>query len=363
MSDGLIGQWRGRIREAAQSGVPLRLRGGGSKDFYGRALIGELLDTTGYRGVVDYEPTELVVTARCGTPLAELEAVLAREGQTLPFEPPAFGGAATVGGVLASGLAGPRRQAVGAVRDFVLGVQLIDGRGELLQFGGRVMKNVAGYDVSRLMAGALGTLGLITEVSFKVLPRPAAEATLRFELSQADALDHMNRWGGQPLPVSSTAWCDGVLHLRLSGARAALAAARVQLGGEPLDEAAAQAFWQDLREQRAPFFQGDAPLWRLALPSTCAPLALPAAPLLEWGGAVRWLRGNGDREGDKEGDADALRSTAQAAGGHATLFRGGDKSAGVFHPLAPALAGLHRRLKAQFDPAGILNPGRMYPEF
>lgn len=359
MSDGLIADWQARIRAAAQDGAPLRLRGGGSKDFYGRALIGEVLDTRGYRGVVDYEPTELVVTVRCGTPLADLEAALAEQGQMLPFEPPSFGGAATVGGVLASGLAGPRRLAVGAVRDFVLGVQLIDGRGELMQFGGRVMKNVAGYDVSRLMAGALGTLGLITEVSFKVLPRPAAEATLRFELCQADALEHMNRWGGQPLPLSSTAWCDGVLHLRLSGAHAAVAAACAQLGGESLDEAAAGAFWQDLREQRAPFFQGEAPLWRLVLPTTCAPLVLSGAPLVEWGGGVRWLRGIEDREGD----AAALRRAVEAVGGHATLFRGGDKSVGVFHPLAPALAGLHRRLKAQFDPAGILNPGRMYPEF
>lgn len=355
MSETVIAHWRERVQEAAALGSPLRLRGGGSKDFYGQLLQGEILDTTAHQGIVDYEPTELVVTARCGTSLAALEQTLAEQGQMLPFEAPSFGGAATVGGVVASGLSGPRRQSVGAVRDFVLGAKLIDGRGDVLQFGGRVMKNVAGYDVSRLMAGALGTLGLLAEVSLKVLPRPAAEATLRFDMSQAQALERMNRWSGQPLPVSSSAWCDDVLHVRLSGAHAAVAAACERLGGERLDDADAAAMWRGLREHQAPFFGDDMPLWRLAVPATFAPLSLPGAQLIECGGSVRWLCCHAD--------AAVVRRAAEHAGGHATLFRGGDKAAGVFQPLAPALAALHRRLKAQFDPAGILNRGRLYAEF
>jgi glycolate oxidase FAD binding subunit len=238
------------------------------------------------------------------------------------------------------------------VRDFVLGARLLDGRGEALAFGGKVMKNVAGYDVSRLLAGSLGTLGLILEVSLKVLPRPPAEATLRLELPQDRAIEQLNRWGGQPLPVSASAWRAGELFVRLSGAEAALRAAAQKIGGEPL--AQADAFWRGIREQTDPGFAGDAPLWRLSVPSGAAPLELPGEPLIEWGGALRWLRTGADGA--------TVRAAAAAAGGHATLFRGGDKSAGVFAPLAPAAARLHRELKAAFDPAGIFNPGRLYPE-
>jgi glycolate oxidase FAD binding subunit len=341
-----------RIREAAGRGAPLRLRGGGSKDFYGNAPRGEPLDTRGYAGIVSYEPTELVVTARCGTPLAELESALQERGQCLAFEPPHFGPAATFGGCIAAGLSGPRRASAGALRDFVLGVKLVDGRARVLSFGGQVMKNVAGYDVARLAAGSLGTLALIAEASVKVLPRPAAELTLKLELSEARALEALNRWAGQPLPLSASAWHEGELHLRLSGAAAAVRAAAQNIGGVPLE--GPQAPWTGIREHRHPFFGGDEPLWRLALPSSAPPLGLPGRQLIEWGGALRWL---------KSGAAPhELRAAAQAAGGHATLFRGADKACGAFTPLDPVLARLHRELKQAFDPAGVLNPGRMYPE-
>jgi glycolate oxidase FAD binding subunit len=304
----------------------------------------------GCAGIVAYEPKELVLTVRAGTALAEVEATLERDRQMLPFEPPHFSGSATIGGAVASGLSGPRRPYAGAVRDFVLGARIVNGRGEDLGFGGRVIKNVAGYDVSRLMAGALGTLGIITEVSFKVLPLPAAQTTLRFAMGQAEAIDRANRWAGQPLPLSAAAWEEGTLRVRLSGAPAAIAAARAKMGGE--EDPRGDEYWRDLREQRLGFFSGPAPLWRLSVPQTTPPLEPDRAQLVDWGGGVRWIRG--------ALDAAAIREVAQRAGGHATLFRGGDKSVGVFHPLAPAIMKIHRRLKAAFDPAGILNPGRMY---
>ena len=349
----LTTQFADRIR-SARSDKPLCIRGGGSKDFYGGAMIGEALDTRAHRGIVAYEPTELVITARCGTPLADIEAELAAQGQCLPFEPPGFGGEATVGGMVAAGLSGPRRAAVGAVRDFVLGVRMLDGEARRLTFGGQVMKNVAGYDVSRLMAGSLGTLGLILEVSLKVLPRPVAEATLRFDLPQAQAIDAMNAWAGQPLPISATCWQDDVLTVRLSGARAAVAAACGKLGGEAVDNG--PAFWEALCQHRLEFFAGGETLQRLSVPSVTPPLDLPGAQLIEWGGSQRWWRG----------DAAAARQAASRAGGHATLFRAGehfDKSSGVFEPLPTSHMQIHRRLKTAFDPRGVLNPGRLYPDF
>jgi glycolate oxidase FAD binding subunit len=346
---------RERIRAAAERGTALCLRGAGTKDFYGGAPRGEVLDTRAHAGIIDYEPTELVLTARCGTRLAELEGALTAKGQMLPFEPPHFGAGATLGGCVAAGLSGPRRAAAGALRDFVLGARLIDGRARELGFGGRVMKNVAGYDVSRLLAGSLGTLGLILEVSLKVLPRPAAERTLRLEMPQDKALESLNRWAGSPLPVTASAWRDGELCLRLSGAERAVQAAAAKLGGEALEDAPAARFWAGIREQNDAWFAGDAPLWRLSVPSAAAPLELPGALLIEWGGALRWLRSGAE--------AASVRAAAARAGGHATLFRGGDKTAGVFAPLAPALLRLHRELKAAFDPAGIFNPGRLHPDF
>jgi glycolate oxidase FAD binding subunit len=338
------------IEQIHAAGGPLRIRGSGSKDFYGNALKGDVLDTRSHAGIVAYEPTELVITVRCGTPLAEIEATLAEKNQMLAFEPPRFDGAGTIGGVVASGLSGPRRAMAGAVRDYVLGVHLLDGAGHLLHFGGQVMKNVAGYDVSRLMAGSLGTLGLMLDVSLKVLPRPAAEASLRFEMSQAQALATLNQWGGQPLPVSASAWHDDTLTVRLSGARAAVAEAAGKLGGARLDEEAAAAYWSGLRDQRSEFFGGADPLWRLALPSTAAPLDLPGTTLIEWGGGQRWLR--------SVAGADEIRAATAKAGGHATLFRGGDKRVGAFHPLPAALAALNERVRHALDPEGVFDTGR-----
>ena len=351
----MLQSFQERIRDAAGRGAALRLRGGGSKDFYGGAPRGELLETRGYAGVVDYEPTELVVTARCGTRLAELEATLAASGQMLAFEPPHFGADATLGGCVAAGLSGPRRATAGAVRDFVLGARLLDGRARDLAFGGRVMKNVAGYDVSRLLAGSLGTLGLILEVSLKVLPRPPQELTLALELPEDKALEALNRWAGSPLPLSASAWRDGKLSLRLSGAPSALQAAAKAIGGRPLEPAQAGRFWSGMREHADAFFAGDAPLWRLSLPSQAPALGLPGEQMIEWNGALRWLR--------THADAAEVRAVAERAGGHATLFRGGDRRGGVFAPLAPGLLKLHRGLKAAFDPAGVFNRGRLHPDF
>jgi glycolate oxidase FAD binding subunit len=349
-----------RVRDAAAAGAQLRIRGGGTKDFYGEATVGELLDINVLEGISSYEPTELVVTARCGTGLAELESTLAERGQCLPFEPPHFGAGGTVGGMVAAGLAGPSRAAVGSVRDYVLGATLLNGRGEVLSFGGQVMKNVAGYDVSRLLAGSLGTLGVILEVSLKVLPVAPATETRRFAMDEASALVQLNRWGGLPLPLNASAWWNGTLVVRLRGAAAAVAAAGRQIGGERVDEAAAATFWGGLRNHRDEFFvRADAALargaalWRLSVPSVAPALRLPGEQLVEWGGAQRWWI--------TEAGADAVRSAALAAGGHATLFRGHDRSAGVFSPLKSPLDRIHRELKRSFDPAGVFNPGRLYP--
>jgi glycolate oxidase FAD binding subunit len=351
----VLQQFRERILAASAAGTSLRLRGGGSKDWYGQSLEGEILDTRAYSGIIAYEPTELVITARCGTPLAEIEAALAAQSQMLAFEPPHFG-AATVGGMVAAGLSGPRRQAVGAVRDFVLGAVVMDGRGEVLHFGGQVMKNVAGYDVSRAMAGSLGTLGLILEVSLKVLPVPYAESTLHLSMSQADALRALNTWGGQPLPISASMWQEGNLLVRLSGAKAAVIAAMNRLGGESIEQA--PTLWAALREQKTDFFadatQDGQRLWRLSVPSVAPELELPGAQLIEWGGAQRWLKSTATTA--------EIREAVTRVGGHATLFRrvDGEAAAEVFHPLAPTVGAIQRRLMQGFDPAGVFNRGRMY---
>jgi glycolate oxidase FAD binding subunit len=348
----IINQLADTIRTAAASKTPLCIRGGGSKDFYGGPLRGQTLAVNAYRGIIDYEPTELVITARAGTPLAEIEAALRERGQMLAFEPPHFGPGATLGGCVATGLSGPRRACAGAVRDFVLGVRMLDGNGNDLRFGGQVMKNVAGFDVSRLMTGSLGTLGVILEVSLKVLPLPVAETTLRFGKTAAEAIASINEWAGQPLPVSATAWNGGDLGVRLSGANAAVEAAVKKLGGEHIDPDQATRFWQGIREHTEAFFKAQQPLWRLSVKSTTPPLNLPGAQMIEWGGALRWLA--------TDAEAQTVREAAKFGGGHATLFRGGDKAAGVFHPLPPGLLTIHRNLKRTFDPAGILNPGRLY---
>ena len=359
--DAVLARMVDQVRTARVANGHFRIVGGGTKDFYGNALQGAPLDMRPLTGISSYEPTELVVTVRAGTPLAELEAALAAKGQHLAFEPPRLGPASTVGGMVAAGLAGPARAAAGSVRDHLLGATLLNGKGEVLSFGGQVMKNVAGYDVSRVLAGSMGLLGVICEVSLKVLPLQTTTATLRFEMDQAQALRALNTWGAEPLPISASAWWNQMLVLRLSGARAAVESALRQLGGEGIDPAMAATFWQGLRDQRDEFFasamtavEGGAALWRLGLPQTAAAFVLPGEQLVEWGGAQRWLC--------TPAAAAKVREAASAAGGHATLFRSRDKKVEAFHPLSAPLARFHRELKKAFDPDRVFNRGRLYAE-
>jgi glycolate oxidase FAD binding subunit len=359
-----------QVRAASAARQPLCIVGGGTKAFYGTPVAGDTLETTSWQGIVSHEPTELVVTVRAGTPLAELEAVLLEKGQCLPFEPPRFGSASTIGGVVAAGLAGPARAIAGGVRDYVLGLRFIDGRGEWLTFGGQVMKNVAGYDVSRAMAGSLGTLGVITDVSLKILPVAPAEATLVFALNQHDALEQLHRWGGQPLPINASCWVkdDGQtgaperLRVRLRGAVAAVDAACERMvreaQGQRLEDREAADGWAACRNQTLPFFNAPSPelcLWRLSVPQTAPVLPLPYAQLAEWQGAQRWLWAPATA-------ASEIRAATAAVSGHATLFRadaGGAPGFPRFDRQSPAIDTITQRLRAEFDPAGIFNPGRM----
>jgi glycolate oxidase FAD binding subunit len=358
VDDAAIGELQDRIRAAVADGQPLCIRGGGTKDFYGEPLAGEPVDVRALNGIVAYAPGELVLTARSATPLAEVESALAAHDQMLAFEPPRHGAATTLGGVIASGLSGPRRPHAGAARDFVLGVRIVDGTGTSLVFGGQVIKNVAGFDVSRLMTGALGTLGVLTEISLKCLPRPKIEATRVIECAGADALRLMNAWGGKPLPISATCHHDGRLWVRLSGAPAAVAGAAPIIGGREVD---GSAFWPALRDQVLDYFgpaiDGEATLWRISVRSTAPWIDWAADVMIEWGGALRWLVCRTPMA------PRSVRAWASEHGGHATLYRATDKSAGAFHPLPPAMLALHERLKQVFDPQRILNRGRLYTAF
>lgn len=337
-----------QVNQALQQATPLRIQGSNSKLFLGRNVPGEVLDTRSHRGIVSYDPTELVITARCGTPLSQLTQVLEQAQQMLPCEPPSFGDA-TVGGMIACGLSGPRRPWSGSVRDFVLGTRLITGHGKHLRFGGQVMKNVAGYDLSRLLTGSFGMLGLLTEVSLKVLPKPRQCLSISLELDAADALLRLTQWGRQPLPISAACHDGQRLHLRLEGAEGSVAAAQDLLGGELL----APSYWADLNEHRLPFFAQNQPLWRLSLPNNTACLALPGRQLLDWGGAQRWLK--------SDADARFLRAVVAEVGGHMTCYSQGLVDS-PFQPLPDTLMRYHRNLKQQLDPRGIFNPGRQYAE-
>ncbi len=336
-----------RVRAASATRSPLRIVGGDTKAFYGRAVAGQPLDVSGHRGVVDYEPSELVITARAGTPIEEIEALLAQRGQRLAFEPPILGPASTLGGVVAAGLAGPRRPFAGAVRDSVLGVTVLNGKGEALRLGGTVFKNVAGFDGFRLMAGALGCLGVLLEVSLRVAPIPAVELSRGFELPWPQARARLTALLGRPFPLSAAAHDGERLHLRLSGPAGAVAAAGAELGGEETPA----AFWEDLRHRRIGPLTAPR-LWRLSVPRTANLTDLPGQALRDWAGAEIWL--------ESDAPAERLRRLASDAGGHATLYRGAAPSEDVFSPLPPALLALHKRLKAAFDPCGVFNPGRMY---
>ncbi|WP_455828228.1 glycolate oxidase subunit GlcE [Pseudomonas capeferrum] len=343
MSQDLLEQ----VNQALTLNTPLRIQGSNSKAMLGRPVAGEIVDTRGHRGIVSYDPTELVLTARAGTPLQEIEAALFEAGQMLPCEPPHLGAGATLGGVVAAGLSGPRRPWAGSVRDYVLGTRVITGHGKLLRFGGEVMKNVAGYDVSRLMAGSFGCLGLLTEVSLKVLPRPRQCLSLRMPMARHQALAELAEWGQQPLPISAACHDGEALYLRLEGGEGSVQSARQRLGGEVLDS----QFWSDLREQRLAFFDGAEPLWRLSLPIATAELDLPGRQLIDWGGAQRWLKSSAP--------AAAIRELVAKAGGHATGYAPGEHSSA---PLPAALMRYHHALKRQLDPQGLFNPGRLYPD-
>ncbi|WP_455380641.1 glycolate oxidase subunit GlcE [Acidihalobacter prosperus] len=342
-----------QVKEAVSTGQGLRIEGGGSKAFLGRSASEHTLKVGLHRGIVHYEPVELMLTARAGTPLREIEATLAAHDQMLAFEPPHFGEEATLGGTIATNLSGPRRPFAGAARDFVLGVRMVNGRGEILRFGGEVMKNVAGYDVSRLMTGSHGTLGVILDVSLKVLPRPPADLTLCQELDPEQAIRQTNLWAGQSLPLSAVAYDGARVYLRLSGAEEALSAAEKRIGGERLDRA--DDFWKRLREHQTPFFRHPGRLWRMSVASTAAPINLPGYWLIDWAGSQRWYKG--------EAPAAEVRQAAIKSGGHATAWAGSEQNTPQYQPLPSALQTLHRRIKAAFDPDGVFNPGHpFYPQ-
>lgn len=343
------GQLLEQVQAALASGTVLQIQGSASKAFLGRPLTGQVIDTRQHRGIVSYDPTELVLTARAGTPLLELEQAVRAAGQMLPFEPPHFAAGATLGGMVATGLSGPRRPWAGSLRDYVLGTRLITGHGKHLRFGGEVMKNVAGYDVSRLLAGSFGCLGLITEVSLKVLPRPRACFSITLQMDRQQALRRLAEWGQQPMPISAACHIDGQLHLRLEGGEGSVAAAHDRLGGDALDA----GFWEDLNEQRLAFFNGETPLWRLSLPTSTSELALPGKQLIDWAGAQRWLK--------TDAPAEHIRQVVTEVGGHATCFTAGTCDS-PFQPLPTPLLHYHQRLKAQLDPHRVFNPGRLYPE-
>lgn len=357
-----------QVKFASDSGTALNIQGGGSKSFMGRHtdVLAEaaVLDVSEHRGIVNYQPVELVLTARAGTRLRDIEQALDENGQMLAFEPPQFAETDTLGGTLACNLSGPVRPWGGSIRDHVLGTRLINGRGEHLRFGGQVMKNVAGYDVSRLQAGAMGTLGVITEVSLKVLPKPAHTVTLKQEVTADAAITLMNERAGVAKPLSAACWMDGYLYTRLAGAESAVEATVKQWSGECVEGAG--PFWKDLRDQRLGFFgsagQDEKPLWRFSVKPTASLFSLDdistqsetegGRQLIDWGGAQRWFR--------SEGDLAALQEVATAAGGQVSLFRGGVKDAEVFHAQAATLQRIQTRLKNSFDPNGIFNPGRLY---
>jgi len=344
------------IQEAIQTAIadnlPLQLIGGNSKQFYGREITGQPLQLAEYRGILSYEPSELVVTARAGTPLSEIIGTLAAKNQCLAFEPPLFSETTTLGGTIACGFSGPARPYSGAARDFVLGVKCLNGKGEELNFGGQVMKNVAGYDVSRLMVGALGTLGILLEISCKVLPLPCETETIRLPVaSESEALATILKYTQANFPLTASCFEGEAVYLRFAGAN--LTAVRHELAAETyLDRQSGQQFWQQLRDQQLAFFQTNQPIWRLSVPAPTPALGLAGETLIEWGGALRWLRSGLS--------AHEIRQAVTAVGGHAILFKGGERHGEIFQPLPPNLEVLHQRLKSQFDPHNILNRNKMY---
>jgi len=353
LTEKLVQQYQQQIQDAYTSETPLCIQAGGSKEFYGRKIEAEILDVSANSGVISYEPTELVITVRAGTTISEINEVLAKHNQILAFEPPCFATSATAGGMVACGLSGPRRPYVGAVRDFVLGLKCLNGKAEMLNFGGQVMKNVAGYDVSRLMTGAMGTLGVLLEVSLKVLPKPKYELTLKGESDINTAIKLMNKWAGQSMLISAASFHDDNIFIRLSGHKSAVLAASRQFSLAEYSDG--ENYWESLREHKNNYFSAYEILWRISVPSTTGKLNLHGQWLIEWGGAQHWLKTSEPIE--------RVRKVVSKVGGHATLFRGGNRAGNIFHPLSAGIEQLHVALKNAFDPKKILNRGRLYKEF
>ena len=353
MSKDITQHLQSQILDAYKNKKSLKICAGNSKHFYGRQLEAERLDVSQHQGIISYEPTELVITARAGTTLKEINSTLDKNGQILPFEPPHFADTATIGGTIACNLSGPRRAYTGAARDFVLGSRIINGKAEKLKFGGQVMKNVAGYDASRLMCGAMGTLGLILDVSLKVLPKPETEITLGYECDIHQALEFMHNWVKQSLPVSGSYYGGTYLYIRLSGNNSAVTSAQKTMGGDVIDDTV--TFWNQIKEQTLDFFNSEKTLWRLSLASNTPPLNLSGESVYEWGGALRWLSTD---ETEKN-----IRAELDSLDGHATLFKNHNTDTSTFHPLNAGLLNIHKQLKTAFDPENILNPGRMYKDF
>jgi len=351
MSSDLSRHLQQQLKQACENKTPLRIEAGNSKSFYGNPVKGDVINIRPHQGILSYEPSELVIKAKAGTSLADIEAELAQHNQQFPFEPPHFGTGATLGGTVACGLSGPARPFRGALRDHVLGCTVLTGKGDILHVGGEVMKNVAGYDVSRLMAGNLGTLGILLDISIRVAPLDEAEMTLQFDCSAAEAIQKCNAWSAQSLSLSATSYTNEKLYVRLSGSQAANLAAQAKLGGIEID---GKTFWRELREHQLPFFKSDTPLWRLSIATNTAELPIEGEDVIEWAGAQRWVTSTESEHN--------IRNTVELLGGHATLFRHGENIEETFHPLGGKLKQLHLNLKQVFDPFGILNFGRMYSD-
>ncbi len=340
-----------KLEDAFQQKSAIHINAGNTKLFYGRNIQAEALELADHTGIIEYEPSELYIIARSGTPLREIEQAIAEQNQILPCEPPYFGSAATLGGTVACGLSGPRRINSGSVRDCILGTEILNGKGELLRFGGKVMKNVAGYDLSRLMCGALGTLGVLMSVSLRLLPKPACEQTIALTLDSNKAISKMNQWASTPMPISATFYDGHDLYIRLSSSTSAIEACKKEIGGESIEEQ--DIFWTNIKEQTHNFFNSDKPLWRISVPPNTETLNISGESVIEWNGALRWHISNVDEN--------SIRTEARRVGGHATLFKGNTTDQ-VFHPLSKPSMKLHKKLKQALDPAGILNPGKMFAE-
>jgi glycolate oxidase FAD binding subunit len=337
------------IQDAFHEKSKLQLCAGSTKQFYGRSINAKPISLAEHTGIIEYEPSELYLTARSGTLLSEIEDEVAAQNQILPCEPPYYGSTATLGGTIACGLAGPRRVSDGDVRDCILGSEIINGKGEKLRFGGKVMKNVAGYDVSRLMCGALGTLGIIMTVSMRLLPKPEKEQTIALSVDYETALNKLNRWANTPLPITASFYDGNELFVRLSSSESAIDACKKSIGGELTDTK--HLLWNNIKEHQHNFFNTQKPLWRISVPPNTQKLNLPGNNVMEWNGALRWY--------SCEADAETIRTEVERAGGHATLFKG-DITDQIFHPLSKPSMKIHKKLKHVFDPAGILNPEKMF---